>query len=437
MTIHWPIFYFVNTTALGKKAMNSKQKLVERHEKATQKQSRKQKLREARRKTGRNDHPHKPRLKKIAIDDWNNLDELELDNFSPIMPLGSREQRRETEKMATHEGITAPAPNKRTQALTEDGQADPVAAIRCLVVEVGPSMCQVDYKGQRLLCVLRGNIKDASTKYVNPVAVGDWVFVNQLESGRGVVESVLPRRSVLTRPYSPDQGKLIEDLFQIVVANVDRLLIVASWREPYLWPALIDRYLISAQRNHIEAVICINKVDLVDDWEAFHEIVQVYESLGLKLILTSAVTLQGIDALKKHLQSGTTVLAGLSGVGKSSLLTAVQPDLDLKVGEVSESGLFTGQGRHTTTQSSLWQLTSGGVVIDTPGVRSFAIAGIQPVSLGSWYPEMVPLLKDCRFRNCTHLNEPGCAVKAAVENGLVSRLRYNNYIQLYEELSSF
>jgi ribosome biogenesis GTPase len=221
-----------------------------------------------------------------------------------------------------------------------------------------------------------------------------------------------------------------------VVANVDRLLIVASWREPYIWPALIDRYLIAAQRNQIEAVICIHKVDLVEDPVEFNETIQPYQSLGYKFLLSSTVSGVGIDSLRVLLQDSTTVLAGLSGVGKSSILSAIQPDLNLKTGSVSEHGLFTGQGRHTTTQASLWKLANGGMVIDTPGIRSFGIAGIVPNELSNWYPEMNALAGKCRFGNCTHTNEPDCAVKAALKNGSVSELRYKNYNQILEELSA-
>ncbi len=417
--------------------MNKKQQLVERHIKEVKKNSRKQKLHDARRKTGRKNTTKKPRLKKISLNDWEALDGFEFDNFSKIMPLGSGEYHREMEKIVINERTKEHSTSTQYQVLLEnDLENDQNECIRCLVIEASSSMCRVDYKGESIVCELRGNVKDAMTGYINPVAVGDWVLVTSDGFNRGVVEAVLPRRSVLARPYSPDQGKILEDLYQIVAANVDRILIVASWREPYLWPALIDRYLITAQRNRIEPIICINKIDLVDDMQELSEVVQVYEKLNYKLILTSATNQEGIEPLRRIFQDGTTALAGLSGVGKSTLLTAVQPSLDLKIGEVSERGLFTGQGRHTTTQSSLWQLENGGVVIDTPGIRSFAIAGIQPTELGNWYHEMVPHIPDCHFNDCTHIDEPECAVKHAVEQGKVSRLRYKNYIQLYQELSS-
>jgi ribosome biogenesis GTPase len=166
-----------------------------------------------------------------------------------------------------------------------------------------------------------------------------------------------------------------------------------------------------------------------------NEIIQVYKSLDYRLIVTSVISHKGIDELRDILHYGTTVLTGLSGVGKSSLLTSIQPDLNLKTGKVSEKGLFTGQGRHTTTQTSLWKLDNGGIVIDTPGVRAFGIAGIQPASLAHWYPEMVHHLPNCRFNNCSHLSEPGCAVKAAVDHGEVSQMRYKSYTQIFEELT--
>jgi ribosome biogenesis GTPase len=406
--------------------------------KQMQKHTRKQKLREARHKSGPRAREKKPRLKKITPndwDDWDDLDEMEFETFQPIISKHESERRREIEKSVNG------GSNGNSSRTAESQKAAPLqeASLRssALVVETSSGMCRVDFDGEILLCSLRdASLDTQETGYTNVVAVGDQVQVSHTGKGQGVVEAILPRRSVLARPYSPDQGKVIEDLQQIVVANVDRLLIVASWREPYIWPALIDRYLITAQRNNLTAVICINKTDLIEDQAEFEAVVAPYRVLGHRLILTSALTSIGVDELRALLSEGTSVLAGLSGVGKSSLLTAVQPSLDLKIGNVSEQGLFTGQGRHTTTQSRLWKLDNGGIVIDTPGVRTFGIAGIAPGELASWYPEMVAFVGQCRFSNCMHINEPGCAIHAAVETGSISDLRYKNYTQIFEELST-
>jgi ribosome biogenesis GTPase len=416
--------------------MNDKQQQVERHLKEIKKQSRKQKLREARRKVGSNYQVKKPRQKKFTPADWNECDDLEeigFESFQMILPRGEHERRREIEKRA----FRGAGDNSRVETvpLEELDTLENTHTRFGLVVEAGSGMCRVEVAGEIVLCDLRGTIKEAQTGYVNVIAVGDQVLISLNGSAQGVVETVLPRRNVLARPYSPDIGKT-SDLKQIVVANIDQLLIVASWREPYIWPALIDRYLITAQRNHIEAVICINKIDLIEDQAEFEAITKPYQDLGYHLFFTSVVSETGLVSLHELLSDATTVLAGLSGVGKSSLLTAIQPDLNLKTGQVSDHGLFTGQGRHTTSQSKLWKLNNGGMVIDTPGVRSFGVAGIKPSELAGWYPEMASFIQNCRFGNCSHINEPDCAVKSAVEMGALSDLRYKNYTQIYEELST-
>jgi ribosome biogenesis GTPase len=415
----------------------NKNEIVQKYIKGMQKHTRKQQLRDARRKAGVRSNSKKPRLKKISLtdwDDWDDLDEMGFDTYQPILSTSERERRRDIEKVISRgsngdsRGVAGLQGDESTPDSTHGSSA--------LVVEASSSICRVELDGEIILCDIRGNIKDAITGYVNPVAVGDQVLISTNGTERGVVEAVLPRRSALARPYSPDAGKIIEDLEQIVVANVDRLLIVASWREPYIWPALIDRYLITALRSQIEAVICINKVDLIEDQADFEATIQPYQNLGYQVLLTSTVTGVGIDEVRTFLQDSTTVLAGLSGVGKSSILTSVQPSLNLKTGHVSEHGLFTGQGRHTTTQSSLLKLDNGGVVIDTPGVRTFGVAGIEPAELSSWYPEMVSFAGQCRYGNCTHTNEPDCAIKSAVDDGSISDLRYKNYFQIFEELST-
>jgi ribosome biogenesis GTPase len=416
--------------------MENKQKQIERHIKGMDKHVQKQKLRKSRQKVGFNKKPKKPRIKKISpitLERWDEIDELEFDSFEPIMPQESREQRRknavEVLKIDNHKKPFGGSGSDETGLTSKSN------LYQGLVIEAASGVCRVDLHGEIYFCDIRGHIKESFTGYINPVAVGDDVMISKNGKGRGVVEAVLPRRSVLSRPYSPDEGKIIEDLEQIVVANVDQLLIVASWREPYIWPGIIDRYLIAAQRNKIKPVICINKIDLIKDHAEFNATIKVYKELGYSHIFTSATGQFGIEELKETLKDCTTVLAGLSGVGKSTLLTAIQPSLNLKTGTVSQHGLFTGQGRHTTTHASLLKLDNGGIVMDTPGVRGFALAGINPLDLASWYPEMVPYIQNCRFSNCSHINEINCSLVTAVEQGKVSELRYKNYTKIYAELS--
>lgn len=414
--------------------MSEKDRQVERYIKGMRKQERKQKLRDYGRKTASREKGKKPRQKDIIArswDDWEEFDDYpDLDPFQPDTERSRRKfGEQQTTPMHSDDGRSSKPASGLSGALENDDRG-----YLGLVLEAGSSMCRIEHEGETWLCDLRGNLKHTETGFVNTVAAGDQVIFRPSHAGRGIVEKVLPRRNFLARPYSPDQG-VVSELKQIIVANVDQLLIVASWREPNVWPAIIDRYLIAALRNHIEPVICINKVDLVDDRSAFDEFLGAYSRLGYKLIQTSVVSRDGIDDLMKLLVGSTSVFAGLSGVGKSSLLMAVQPGLDLKIGHVSEHGLYTGQGRHTTTQSRLLKLDCGGVVTDTPGVRSFGLDGISPGELAEWYPEMTGHHSDCRFGDCYHIDEPDCSVKQAVAAGEISALRYKNYTQIFAELA--
>ena len=416
--------------------MDDKQKQVENYTKEIQKHVRKQRLRDTRRKSGPKEKAKKPRRKDWVPDKWDEWDDMDYSADERIMPRGDADRRRAVERKAI-EGNSDGSSGRVADPQISDSPPGYTPGIPGLVVEVSSGMCRVDIHNgsDPVLCDIRGSLKTQETGFTNVVAVGDQVHVSLNGDQRGVVEGVLPRRSVLARPYRPDVGRT-SSRQQIVVANIDRVLIVASWREPHIWPALIDRYLIAAQRNQLEAVICINKIDLVEEQTEFQNTIEPYRDLGTRLIFTSAETGEGVDELDVLLKGSTTVLAGLSGVGKSSLLTAVQPSLELRVGLVTQRGTFTGQGRHTTTQSSLWKLDNSGVVIDTPGIRDFGLVGVERKKLATWYPEMVDHLGGCRYSDCSHISEPDCAIKAAVARGSISELRYENFTQIYEELCS-
>jgi len=344
-----------------------------------------------------------------------------------IMPRTENERR----KFVAEKAKQAPALNAAAAGEGDSGETvGGAATIEGLVVEVSSGRCRVDVQGELLLCSLRGALKNVETGYTNIVAVGDQVLVTLEGAGQGVVEAVLPRRSVLARAYSPDGGKLI-DRQQVVVANVDQVLIAASWRDPNLWPELIDRYLIACQRNHLEAVLCVNKIDLMEDPVEFEAALRPYHDLGITLLQTSATTGKGIEELKARLAGKTTVLAGLSGVGKSSLVTALQPGLDLRAFEVNRD---RHQGRHTTTQASLYKLDFGGLLVDTPGIRSFGLAGLERRDLTAYFPEIAEFAGKCKFGDCTHEREAACAVQAALAEGVIPESRYKSYRAIYAEL---
>lgn len=292
-----------------------------------------------------------------------------------------------------------------------------------IVAEISTGICRVHVDGREMICAIRGSLTAQETGFSNAVAVGDEVIISPQPDGNGIIESVQPRRSILTRSDGPRQ--------QLMVANADQLLIVAAWRNPHIWPEMIDRYLIVAERNHLPAVLCINKIDLAEDAAELERFAALYRSLQVEVVLTSVTQSTGIDWLRETLHDKMTVLTGLSGVGKSSLLSAVHPGLHLKAKTVSE---FSGEGRHTTTQSNLYMVPGGGAVVDTPGIREFGLRGLTPRGLADFFPEFHWFSDTCRFANCLHRDEPGCAVRQAVNSGNIAQTRYHSYQRITEEL---
>ena len=389
-----------------------KAKIKERQRQAWQQERGKKKV--IRHNTAANQEKHRA--------DWLPLQANELGVIADrrIMPRDEQSRRHMVEHLAA----------TTLDAGFDDSRWDEIAAESSfslgVVVEVGRGLCRVIVGEETLIGDIRGSLIAEGSGFTNVVAVGDRVLVSLLEEGHGLVEEVLPRRSGLARP-----DPFYRHLKQLIAANVDQLLIVAAWRQPHIWLGLIDEYLIAAARNNLAAVICINKVDLARDEDECRALVQAYGDLGYDLLFTSAVTGAGVAELRQTLQGKTTVLAGLSGVGKSSLLSAVEPGLALRARTVSEK---SGEGRHTTTQANMWPLTAGGYVVDTPGIRELGLSGLRQADLVEFYPEIANAAAACRFRDCTHSHEPGCAVKQAITDGTVAVWRYENYVKIYGEL---
>ena len=380
-------------------------------------------MRQVRKQIKRNRQPKRPRRKDWIPDSFDDLDALyDLPKTERIMPRGERERRQAV--------MTAALATLEEQA-SADGElptTEEPAGLQGVVVEVSSSLCRVDLGGRSLICALRGSLTAQDTGFTNVVAVGDEVIISENSSDQGVVEAVLPRRSVLARP-----DVFYGHLKQIMAANADQLLIVASWRDPIFWPELTDRYLIAAERNNLSPVICVNKIDLAAYVADCQAALRPYRTLGYRVLFTSALSGEGVSELREVLRGRMTVLAGLSGVGKSSLLSVVQPGLQLRTGEVSDR---SGEGQHITTQASLFRLDIGGFVVDTPGIREFGLSGLRRAELTRFYPEMTAVQEGCRFSDCSHLHEPGCAVQAAVRQGSVSATRYHNYRKIYAELAT-
>lgn len=263
------------------------------------------------------------------------------------------------------------------------------------------------------------------------VAIGDWVTISVAPDGTGLIESVAERESVLSRarPSPYEKRKVLEDQEQVLVANPDQVVFVFSIRKPRPSLRKLDRFLVVAEMNELPPVICVNKIDLARSGEA-QEQFSVYEEIGYPVLYTSAKTGEGMDELKDCLQGKISVLAGSSGVGKSSLLNAMQPGLGLRVKEVSEA---TEKGLHTTRHAELFPLDEGGYVADTPGIRALALFDVEPQELDGYFREIAPLVAHCQFSDCSHVHEPGCAVREAVEEGQISEERYNSYLRLREE----
>lgn len=275
-------------------------------------------------------------------------------------------------------------------------------------------------------CVVRGKLTIDDSEY-SSVRAGDNVIVSMVSEDEGVIQEILPRTSRLSRII---ESRAYRE--HIIATNIDQILIITSTKKPSFKSGLLDRYIIIAEKNQIKALICINKIDLAFK-QIFKKYVIEYTKLGYPSFFTSAIKGEGIEEMIKVLKNKVTLFVGHSGVGKSSLINAIQPESDIRTQEVSSS---TSKGQHTTSSVQLFPLHFGGFAGDTPGIRELGLWDILKKDLKNYYIEFHQYADNCQFINCQHIKEPECAVKAAVDKGKIFKERYENYLNIFEGLKS-
>lgn len=293
--------------------------------------------------------------------------------------------------------------------------------LRGIVVRSQSGFFTLDTNEGEVVARLRGRLKQGK-KTGDLIAVGDWVQVSLQEDGSAMIEEVEERETKFSRLAPTARG----EYEQIIIANLDQAILVFSCANPEPNFRMLDRFLIIMEEREIPATIIANKTDLVG-WLNARNLFGHYAKLGYHVIYTSAKKQRGVRKLSKLLEGKLSVLVGPSGVGKSSLLNAVQPELGLSVSAVSES---TGKGRHTTVVREMFPLERGGYVADTPGLKALALWDIEPEELDGYFPEIAARVAGCQFSSCTHTEEPGCAVIAAVEKGEIHFERYESYLRI-------
>ena len=285
-----------------------------------------------------------------------------------------------------------------------------------------------DDAGTIVQCRLRGRIRLDGIRTTNPVAVGDMVnFEREQDKDTCVIDKILPRNNVIVR-----KSVNLSKESHIIAANVDRAVVVATVAYPRTSTGFIDRFAVTAEAYHIPVVVVFNKCDLYDDEQnaLADELIATYQNLGYQSFKVSAKTGYNCDMLESVMKDKITMLSGHSGVGKSALVNRLDPNLNLRVGEISYAN---EKGKHTTTYAQMFHLRFGGYIIDTPGIKEFALYDMEKDTLAQRFPEMRAMMHDCRFNNCTHLHEPDCAVKKAVENNTIARWRYENYCNMMND----
>ncbi|WP_235298110.1 ribosome small subunit-dependent GTPase A [Portibacter marinus] len=285
--------------------------------------------------------------------------------------------------------------------------------------------------GERVQCRIVGKFRLGDLKITNPVAVGDEVLITLEQGddeGKGNIIEIKDRENYVLRQSPRKKHQL-----HLIASNVDQAICVMTISQPKLKQGFIDRYLMMMEPYNIPTILVFNKKDIYTegDLNVYEYLKEIYEDIGYQCFLVSAEKNDGIDELRDSLKDKTTLIGGQSGVGKSTLINALDPDLDLRTEEISD---YTGKGQHTTTFAEMFELSNGARIIDTPGIKTLAFSHFEPLDVAHNFKEIFEVSEGCKFSNCMHLNEPKCAVKEAVQSGEISELRYFNYLKIVEEI---
>ena len=292
------------------------------------------------------------------------------------------------------------------------------------VIRSTGSWYEVLHEGSVVRCRIRGRLRLKGVRSTNPVVVGDEVRCEKDETGDYTIRDIEPRRNYIIRRASN-----LSRESHIIAANIDRAVLMVTLRQPETAWEFVDRFLVTCEAYKVPVTILLSKSDL-QDTEEVTRFKDIYTCIGYDVMEVAALDGAGVEAVKELLKGKVTLLSGNSGVGKSTLIKAIDPALDIRTGEISESH---HKGRHTTTFSTMYPLADGGAVIDTPGIKGFGLIDIEDDELWHYFPEMMRLSAGCRFYNCTHTHEPGCAVVEAVKAGEIAYERYESYLKILDE----
>ena len=295
-----------------------------------------------------------------------------------------------------------------------------------VIIRATGSWYEADCGSEVVRCRIRGRLRLKGVRSTNPVVVGDHVLLAEDARGEWSIEDIEPRRNYVIRRASN-----LSKESHIIAANIDRALLVVTLHSPATPVEFVDRFLVTCEAYKIPVTILLAKCDMEELTEGANQaFTDIYSSAGYRVLQVSALRGDGVAEVAEMMREGTTLLSGNSGVGKSTLVRAICPEIEIRTGEISESH---HKGRHTTTFSTMYSLPSGGRVIDTPGIKGFGLIDIDDAELWHYFPEMLSRGSGCRFYNCTHTHEPGCAVAAAVEAGEIAESRYMSYLKIMEE----